>query len=123
MFKPAENYFHHMSVEKQTQGSLIKYRLFHGNQRIEIDINPGREYVAFVKSQDFNFIEYTESSGVKSEKILKNNLDRLGLRVEGNTEIAGVFVDEFSIVLYDGSKLFADKPWVKTEKELFHVKD
>ena len=105
-------------IEKEEEGSKRIYTLEEDGQKLIIDINPGKEDVAYIRSSSFDFREIIEKNdtGADTQEVLEENL---GLRTTGKTQLAGIFSDEFSIVLFKGSELHAGERWSGEEKRLY----
>lgn len=105
-------------IEKEEEGSKRIYTLEEDKQKLIIDINPGKEDVAYIRSSSFDFGEIIEKddTGADTQEVLEEKLD---LRTTGKTQLAGVFSDEFSIVLFKGSELHAGERWSEGEKRLY----
>ncbi len=104
-------------IRQKSKGNQKIFELEDGAKSLEITINPGKEDVAYFVSPDYNFLKMVgeDSSREKAQEILEEELD---LRTKGETQVAGVFEDEFSIVLLDG-KLYAENRWGGEEKRLY----
>jgi hypothetical protein len=105
-------------IEKEEKGPKEIYTLKDDGQRLVIDINPGKEDVAYIKSSSFDFQKLVEEEDMRADvqEVLEEKLD---LRTTGKTQVAGVFSDEFSIVLFDGSELYAGEKWSEKEEQLY----
>jgi hypothetical protein len=106
-----------MIIEEERNGNLRVYKLKEGDDELQIDVSPGKEWVAYVKSNTFDFLDMVDESGSR-EQVQKTLEETLDLETEGETQVAGVFPDEFSIVLFEGSKLYAGEKWQENGKQL-----
>lgn len=106
-------------IREESKGNQTIFELDDGTKNLGVTINPGKEDVAYFISPDYNFLEMVgeDSSREEAQEILEEELD---LRTTGETQVAGIFEDEFSIVLLDG-KLYAGERWSKEEKQLYPV--
>lgn len=105
-------------IEKEEKGQNEIYTLREDGQKLIIDINPGKEDVAYIRSSGFDFQEIIEKNdtGADTQDFLEEKLD---LRTTGETQLAGIFSDEFSVVLFNGSELYARERWSGEEKRLY----
>ncbi len=105
-------------IEKEEEGSKRIYTLEEDGQKLIIDINPGKEDIAYIRSSSFDFrgIIEKDDTGADIQEVPEEKLD---LRTTGKTQLAGIFSDEFSVVLFKGSELHSGERWSGEEKRLY----
>ena len=105
-------------MEKEEKGSLEIYRLSDNEDELQIDINPGKEYVAYFKSRNYNFKDLVTDKNSRNE--IKDKLqEKLDFKISGNVKLAGLFENEFSLVLLDDSTLSIGEKWTEEETKSY----
>ena len=103
---------------KEEKENLEIYRLSDNKDELQIDINPGKEYVAYFKSSKYNFKDLVKDKDSRNE--LKDKLqEKLDFKISGNVKLAGLFEDEFSLVLLDDSTLSVGEKWTEEETQIY----
>ena len=105
-------------MEKEEKGDLEIYRLSDNKDQLQIDVNPGKEYVAYFKSRKYDFKDLVKDKDSRNE--IKDKLqEKLDFKITGNVKLAGLFEEEFSLVLLDDSTLSIGEKWTEEETQIY----
>lgn len=104
-------------IEEEEKGNLKIFTLSEGDNEVQINVNPGKEWVAYFKSSTYDFKELVGDKDSRNE--IKDVLqEKLDFRTEGKVKLAGLFKDEFSLVLLEGSELHIGEKWAEEERQI-----
>lgn len=111
-----------MPIKTDMEGDP-SYRLISGKGEITVTIGRGKGDVAYLKTDDFDFMELAKkhSEDDTATKIgLKNALEEMDIALEGDARMIGVFSEEASVLLGTGARIVAGPRW-GGEKQLYPV--
>lgn len=114
-----------MPIEADIDRGNPRYRLSDTDGELVVAVGRGKNDVAYLKSTDHDFLElakkYSED-GTATKIGLKNALEDLDLKFEGDARIVGIFPDETSVLLGADTRITAGKKW-GGEKQLYPVEE